>query len=36
MERLFGRGVEVFAVRGDGERKLVAGGQQALIRVNKP
>ncbi|MFG3197053.1 PaaI family thioesterase [Streptomyces sp. NPDC048208] len=27
--------LEVFAVRGDTERKLVANGQQTLIRVNK-
>ncbi|MGW5658738.1 PaaI family thioesterase [Streptomyces sp. NPDC003758] len=28
--------LEVFDVRDDGERKLVASGQQTLIRVNSP
>ncbi|MFF0063544.1 PaaI family thioesterase [Streptomyces sp. NPDC005279] len=28
--------LEVFGVRNDGERKLVANGQQTLIRVNRP
>lgn len=27
--------LEVFGVRGDGERKLVANGQQTLIRVKR-
>ncbi|MER5464754.1 PaaI family thioesterase [Streptomyces sp. NPDC002668] len=28
--------LEVFGVQNDGERKLVANGQQTLIRVNRP
>ncbi|WP_406447894.1 PaaI family thioesterase [Streptomyces sp. NBC_00876] len=28
--------LEVFGVRSDGERKLVANGQQTLIRVDRP
>ena len=28
--------MEVFAVQANGERKLVANGQQTLIRVNRP
>ncbi|MFG3243376.1 PaaI family thioesterase [Streptomyces sp. NPDC086993] len=28
--------LEVYGVRGDGERKLVANGQQTLIRVDRP
>ncbi|WP_072484924.1 PaaI family thioesterase [Streptomyces atratus] len=28
--------LEVYGVRADGERKLVANGQQTLIRVNRP
>ncbi|MFG2284851.1 PaaI family thioesterase [Streptomyces sp. NPDC048595] len=28
--------LEVYGVQADGERKLVANGQQTLIRVNKP
>ncbi|MFG2989988.1 PaaI family thioesterase [Streptomyces sp. NPDC048257] len=28
--------LEVFGVQGEGERKLVANGQQTLIRVNRP
>lgn len=28
--------LEVYGVRDDGERKLVANGQQTLIRVNRP
>lgn len=28
--------LEVYGVRADGERRLVANGQQTLIRVNRP
>ncbi|MGG7572487.1 PaaI family thioesterase [Streptomyces sirii] len=28
--------LEVYGVQADGERRLVANGQQTLIRVNKP